>query len=182
QQVSAKIKSSLSSLVTYTLKEQLPSFLSDALKDTLQLLKDTIKSSVSTSIAEELPHVEAQRFVLLQKELSKSLHKNMRKSIRLKVRKGMKEVRDKLFFCTSTVATNSQHVQDLMVMFKDIVSLLEAAEVFKKANAEGEKWEKNSPAKEKDAQHLDQTKGEQISRANTTDIIQGATFSSSCNK
>ncbi|GKA16338.1 hypothetical protein Tco_0696085 [Tanacetum coccineum] len=80
--------------------------------------------------------LESQRFVLLQKELSKSLHKNMRKSIRL----------------------------------KDMVSLLEAAEVFKKANAEGEKWEKNNHAKEKDAQHPDQTKGEKISGANTADI------------
>ncbi|GJT15514.1 hypothetical protein Tco_0874220 [Tanacetum coccineum] len=84
--------------------------------------------------------LESQRFVLLQKELSKSLHKNMRKSIKLKVIKGMKEVRDKLSFCTSTVATNSQHVQDL---------------------------------REKDAQHPDQTKGEQILRANTADIVQG---------
>ncbi|GKA42454.1 hypothetical protein Tco_0735114, partial [Tanacetum coccineum] len=72
-----------------------------------------------------------------------------------------------------TVVTNSQHVQDLRVMFKDIVSLLEAAEVFKKANAEGKKWEKNNPAEEKDAQHPDQTKGEQISGANIADIIQG---------
>ncbi|GKE39323.1 hypothetical protein Tco_1462728, partial [Tanacetum coccineum] len=79
----------------------------------LQLLKDSIKSSVSKSITDELPHVEAQvqknlqdqlpnlllkpmykefnafkklesqRFVLFQKELSKSLYKNMKKSIRL---------------------------------------------------------------------------------------------------
>ncbi|GJW54470.1 hypothetical protein Tco_0098555 [Tanacetum coccineum] len=111
---------------------------------------DSIKTSVSESIIEELPQVDAQvqkklqaqlpdillkpmykefnafnkleshRFVLLQKELSKSLHTKMRKSIRLKVRKGMKEVPDKLSFCTSTMATNSQHVQDLRVMFKDM--------------------------------------------------------------
>nr|GEX60700.1 hypothetical protein [Tanacetum cinerariifolium] len=133
------------------------------------LLKESIKCSVSKSIAEELPHVEAQvqkylqdqlpnlllkpmykefnafnkpesqRFVLLQKDLSKSLYKNMKKSIRLKVKKWMKEVRDKLSCCTSTVATNSQHVQDLRVMFKDMVSLLKASKVFKKADAEGEK-------------------------------------------
>ncbi|GKD70534.1 hypothetical protein Tco_1324624, partial [Tanacetum coccineum] len=133
------------------------------------LLKDSIKSSVLKSIAEELPYVEAQvqknlqdqlptlllkpmykeinafnklesqRFVILQKELRKSLHKNMRKSIRLKVRKGMKEVQDKLTYYTDIVATNSQYVQDIRVMFHDMVSLLEAAEVFKKANAEREK-------------------------------------------
>ncbi|GKD57888.1 hypothetical protein Tco_1291275, partial [Tanacetum coccineum] len=94
---------------------QLHSFISNALEDTLpRLLKDSIKSPVSKSIIEELPHVEAQvqknlqdqppnlllkpmykefnvvnklesrRFILLQKELSKSLRKNMKKSIRLK--------------------------------------------------------------------------------------------------
>nr|GEY59412.1 retrovirus-related Pol polyprotein from transposon TNT 1-94 [Tanacetum cinerariifolium] len=121
------------SLVTNSFKERLPSLLLDTLKDTLpQLLKDSIKIYILKSIAEELPHVEAQ-------ELRKSLYKNMKKSIRLKVRKGIKEVRDKLSCCTSTVATNSQHVHDLRVMFKDMVSLLEATEVFKKANAEGEK-------------------------------------------
>nr|GEU46900.1 hypothetical protein [Tanacetum cinerariifolium] len=45
------------------------------------LLKNSIKSYVSKSIAKELPHVEAQ------KDLSKSLYKNIKKSIRLKVKK-----------------------------------------------------------------------------------------------
>ncbi|GKC41335.1 hypothetical protein Tco_1059057 [Tanacetum coccineum] len=89
---------------------------------------------------------------------------NLDKSIRLEVQKGMKEVRDKLSFCTSTVDINSQHIQDLKLMFKDMFSLLEAAEVFKKANAEGKKWEKNnpeSPAEEKDdAPHPDKSKGD----------------------
>ncbi|GJW00599.1 hypothetical protein Tco_1555850 [Tanacetum coccineum] len=130
---------------------------------------DSIKSSVSESISEELPQVEAQvqknlhdqlptillkpmykefnafnklesqRFVLLQKELSISLHNKIRKSIKL----------------------------------KDMVSLLKAVEVFKKANAEGGKWEKNnpkSPVEEKDAQHPDQTKGEQDSGTTTIAI------------
>ncbi|GKB54524.1 retrovirus-related pol polyprotein from transposon TNT 1-94 [Tanacetum coccineum] len=145
--VTDSLKEQLPSLLLDALKVTLP-----------QLLKNSIKSSISKSMAEELPHVEAQvqknlqdqlpnlllkpmykefnafnklesqRFVLLQKELTKSLHKNMKKSIKLKVRKGMKEVRDKLSCCTSTIATNSQHVQDLRVMFMDMVSLLEAAE------------------------------------------------------
>ncbi|GJT28708.1 hypothetical protein Tco_0908983 [Tanacetum coccineum] len=45
-------------------------------------------------------------------------------------------------------------------MFKDMVLLLEAAEVFKKANTQREEWEKNNPetpTKEKDAQNSDQT-------------------------
>ncbi|GKB13213.1 hypothetical protein Tco_0847136 [Tanacetum coccineum] len=134
-----------------------------------KLIKDSIKSSIYESIAEELPQVEAQvqqnlhnqlhniilnpmykefnafnklesqRLVLLQIELSEFLYNKMRKSIRLRVCSGMKEVRHKISACTSIVATNSQHVQDLRVMFKDMVSLLEVAKVFKKANAEGEK-------------------------------------------
>ncbi|GJV96403.1 retrovirus-related pol polyprotein from transposon TNT 1-94 [Tanacetum coccineum] len=60
-----------------------------------------------------------------------------------KVQKGMKEVRDKLSFCTSTMDINSQHIQDLQIMFKDMVSLLKAAE------------------------------GEQDSGATTVDIVQG---------
>nr|GEW65303.1 hypothetical protein [Tanacetum cinerariifolium] len=51
----------------------------------------------------------------------------------------MQVVSDKLASVQSTMATNSQHVQDLRTMFMDIVSLLEAAAVFKKANAKGEK-------------------------------------------
>ncbi|GKC63060.1 hypothetical protein Tco_1095658, partial [Tanacetum coccineum] len=42
--------------------------------------------------------LESQRFVLLQKELSKSLHNKMSKSIRLEVRKGMKEVPESSLF------------------------------------------------------------------------------------
>ncbi|GJX69714.1 hypothetical protein Tco_0305441 [Tanacetum coccineum] len=175
--IAKDMKSFIPAIVADTLKEQLSGLLSDAMKDTLpQLIKDFIKSSISASIAEELPQVEAQvqknlhdqlpnillkpmykefnafnklesqRFVLLQEEMSKSLHNKIRKSINLK---------------------------DLRIMFKDMVSLLEAAEVFKKVNAEGEKGEKNNPAEEKDGQHLHQTKGEQNSGANIVDIVQG---------
>ncbi|GJT68144.1 hypothetical protein Tco_1019624 [Tanacetum coccineum] len=80
--------------------------------------------------------LESQRFILLQKELSKFLHNKMRKSIRLRVRTGMKEVHDKLSVCTSTVATNSQHVQDLRLMFQDMVCLLNATETPKQTQGE----------------------------------------------
>nr|GEZ20709.1 hypothetical protein [Tanacetum cinerariifolium] len=65
---------------------------------------------------------------------------------------GMKEVCNKLSACTSTVATHSQYVQDLMIMFYDMVSLLEVVEVFKKANAEGKKREKNNQKTPKDTE------------------------------
>ncbi|GJV33588.1 hypothetical protein Tco_1393988 [Tanacetum coccineum] len=177
KKVAEDIKSFVPAIVAHTLKEQLPGLLFDAIKDTLpRLIKDSIKCFISESILEELPQVEAQvqknlhdqlptilvkpmykefnalnklksqRFVLLKKELSTSLHNKMRKSTKLK---------------------------DLRIMFKDMVSLLETAEVFQKANAEGEKWEKNNPgslAEEKEAQHPDQTKGEQDSGPTTIAI------------
>nr|GEW94398.1 retrovirus-related Pol polyprotein from transposon TNT 1-94 [Tanacetum cinerariifolium] len=131
----------------------------------IKLLKDSIKSSVLKSITEELPHVEAH----VQKNLQDQLPNLLLKPIQ-KVRKGIKEVQDKLSCCTSTVATNSQHVQDLRVMFKDMVSLLEETEVFKKANAEGEKWEKNNLASSK-------ARGTTKSLHNFTDQLFGTTSS-----
>ncbi|GJY04746.1 hypothetical protein Tco_0370686 [Tanacetum coccineum] len=83
----------------------------------------------------------------------------MKKSTRLKVHKGMKEVRDKLTYCIDIVVTNSQHVQDLRVMFHDMVSLIESTKVFKKANAKGEKWEKNNLLKKKMLNTLIKSRG-----------------------
>ncbi|GKC75153.1 hypothetical protein Tco_1125927 [Tanacetum coccineum] len=151
KKVAEDMRSSVPTIVADTLKSQQPGLLFDALKDTLpQLLKDTtIKRSAKSIVEEEFNafnKLESQRFVLLQKELSKSLHNKMRTSIKLKI------------------------------MFKDMVSVLKAAEVFKKENVDGEKWVKNnseSLAEEKDAQHPDETKGEQDSGGTTIAIIQG---------
>ncbi|GJW74461.1 retrovirus-related pol polyprotein from transposon TNT 1-94 [Tanacetum coccineum] len=72
-------------------------------------------------------------------QLESSITKKVTDDIHSSVRKRIKVVSDKLASVQSIVATNSQHVQDLRSMYKDMVFLLEAAEVFKKANAEGEK-------------------------------------------
>nr|GEX08865.1 hypothetical protein [Tanacetum cinerariifolium] len=76
---------------------------------------------------------------------------------------------DDLGFVLGFYTTDSENSHEN----KDMVSLLEAVEVFKNANAEGEKWEKNNPAKEKDAQYHNQTNGEQILGANIADIVHG---------
>ncbi|GJR18032.1 hypothetical protein Tco_0966559 [Tanacetum coccineum] len=84
----------------------------------------------------------------------------------------MKVVSNKLASVQSTVATNSQHVQDLRSMYKDMVFLLEASEVLKKANAEGEKWEKNNP-KTPTKENPDQPQGKQKSGVDTMANDQG---------
>ncbi|GKA65636.1 hypothetical protein Tco_0765343 [Tanacetum coccineum] len=48
---------------------------------------------------------------------------------------------------------------DDLMMFHDMVSLLKSAKVFKKANAEGEKWEKNNLLKKKMLNTLIKSKG-----------------------
>nr|GEY30824.1 leucine-rich repeat-containing protein [Tanacetum cinerariifolium]GEY33614.1 leucine-rich repeat-containing protein [Tanacetum cinerariifolium] len=131
--VTDNIQTSVPSLIADALKAHLPSLIPEAFKESLSpLIQDSIQQTI-------------QRFVTLQKELSNVIKAKMGKSIREKVRKRMETVFDKLAAVQSTVATNSQHVQNLRLMFKDIVDLLEAAKVFKKANAEGENYSPTPP-------------------------------------
>nr|GEW73109.1 hypothetical protein [Tanacetum cinerariifolium] len=148
QQVSTELKSSLPAFITDSLKAQLPSLLLDALKDTLpQMLKDSIKSSILTSIAKELPHVEAHVQKNLQDQFPNLILKPMYKEFN-----AFKKLESQRFMLLQKQLNNSLH--------KNIKKSIKL------------KWEKNNPAEEKDAQHPDQTKGEQISGANIADIIQ----------
>ncbi|GJT03946.1 hypothetical protein Tco_0838408 [Tanacetum coccineum] len=105
-----------------------------------KLIKDSIKNSVSESIAEELPHVEAQ--ICFTSEGAEQIPSQQNEDIHQTEGHGFPP---------------------------------RSSRSFKKANAEGDKWEKNSsesPAEEKDAQHPDETKGEQDSGATTVAIVQ----------
>ncbi|GJX47459.1 reverse transcriptase domain-containing protein [Tanacetum coccineum] len=93
-------------------------------------------------------------------------------SVKNKACKGIKVVSGKLASVQSTMATNSQHVQDLRSMYKDMVFFLEAAKVFKKANVKGEKWEKNNP-ETPTKENPDQPQGEQQSGVDTMANAQG---------
>ncbi|GJZ70275.1 hypothetical protein Tco_0633825 [Tanacetum coccineum] len=111
----------------------------------MSLRKATVPIIVTNTLKEQLPG-------LLSDALKDTLPQLIKDSIKSSILESITEELPQV------------EAQDLQIMFKDMVSLLKAAEVFKKANAEGEKWEKNpeSPAEEKkNAQHLDQTKGEQ---------------------
>ncbi|GJS04500.1 hypothetical protein Tco_0321008 [Tanacetum coccineum] len=124
KKVTDDIQSSVPSIVADSLKENLPSLLLKDLKNTLpQLIKDFIKQSVSKSIKEKL----LVCLSTIKQETEKS-HQN-----------------PKLGGRQSKTRFRIKGIKDLRSMYKDMVFLLEAAEVFKKANAEGEKWEKNNP-------------------------------------
>nr|GEV39687.1 hypothetical protein [Tanacetum cinerariifolium] len=146
KKISKEIHSSVPTLINEALK-QLPKLLIDALKSTLPtLVKDLIKESVDTSVEDKLPAFKeqvqqtftAQIPDLFIKPMNKKLNalnklessrfvllqKELSKVIRANIRK---KVKAKVQTCLS-----------------------KAAEVFKKANAEGEKWEKNNPESPKD--------------------------------
>ncbi|GKE56376.1 hypothetical protein Tco_1495561, partial [Tanacetum coccineum] len=89
---------------------------------------------------------------------------NKLESTRMKVRKGMEEVPEKLSYFTMRVDQNSVHVQEMKTLMGDMVGLLEAASLFAKDNAKGEKWEKEKPdlnTTEPDTQIPDLIQGEQ---------------------
>ncbi|GKC56088.1 hypothetical protein Tco_1083686 [Tanacetum coccineum] len=158
--------------------EQLPNF--D--KQIEQTLKAQLPKLVVKPINKQFNafnRYETNGFVTLPRKLSTVIKTEMGKSIRMKVQKGMKEVYDKLQFYTLIVDTNSQHIKDLKGLILDIVFLLEAGEIFIKANAEGEKWEKNNPeqpTKEDDVQNPDPTQGEKhIEDANMANSLKEIT-------
>nr|GEW85662.1 hypothetical protein [Tanacetum cinerariifolium] len=99
-------ESNISKKVAEDMKSSVPAIVADTLKE--QLLEEIpqVDAQIQKNLQAQLPDLllkpiykefnafnklESQRFVLLQKELSKFLHNKIRKSIRLRVRTGMKE-------------------------------------------------------------------------------------------
>nr|GEU61938.1 retrovirus-related Pol polyprotein from transposon TNT 1-94 [Tanacetum cinerariifolium] len=84
---------------------------------------DQLESSITKKVTDDIQPInrefnafntlKSRRFVTLQQELSKVIKTKLGLSDKNKVRKGMKVVSNKLALVQSTVATNSQHVQDL---------------------------------------------------------------------
>ncbi|GJU02109.1 hypothetical protein Tco_1073192 [Tanacetum coccineum] len=130
---------------------------------------DAIQSFVPSLAADTLKYNLPS---LLLKALKNSLPQMVHDSIKHSVSQSIEE---KLPLFDDQVQQTLK-VKDLRIMYNDMVSLLKAVKVFKKANAEGEKWEKNnteSLTEEKDAQNPDQTKGDQHSRDTIIAIAQG---------
>ncbi|GJV72122.1 hypothetical protein Tco_1492117 [Tanacetum coccineum] len=140
-----QLESCISKKVTDDVQSYIPSIVVDASKP-ICLVQQTLQDQLPNILLKpmnrefnEFNTMESHRFVTLQQELSKVIKTKLGVSIRNKVRKEMQAVSDKLSSVQSIVATNSQHVQDLKSMYKDMVFLLEAAKVFKKVNVKREK-------------------------------------------
>ncbi|GJZ90043.1 hypothetical protein Tco_0661970 [Tanacetum coccineum] len=135
KRVSDELKSFVPSLVSDALKETLPGLLVDALKASLpSLIHESVQNTVQQSMGEQTSIFQAQ----------------IGRKVKAKVRTGTRHVTERLDSLQGSLLENSDCVSDLKQAIKDMNFLLEATEVFKKANAEGEKWEKNNPETPKD--------------------------------
>ncbi|GKE01394.1 hypothetical protein Tco_1389377 [Tanacetum coccineum] len=54
-------------------------------------------------------------------------------------------VKDRMSYCGDKLDKGDVNLRELINLMKDMVHLLDSALVFRKANAEGEKWEKANP-------------------------------------
>ncbi|GKG05585.1 hypothetical protein Tco_0325671, partial [Tanacetum coccineum] len=114
----------------------------EALKDTLpQMIKDAIQQSIQESIKEKLTVFDAQVKQTLQSQLPsilKPINKQFNAFNTLESHKFV-TLQHELSKVIKTKLGVSIRNKDLKTMFTDMVSLLKTAEIFKKANAEGEK-------------------------------------------
>ncbi|GJS95659.1 hypothetical protein Tco_0802627 [Tanacetum coccineum] len=138
------LESKITKRVSDDLKSSIPSLVFDALKGTLPVqqfmgeqaslfqveVHQTLEEQLDTMIYKPIKKqfrtfnkLESNQFVILQTELSKG-----------------------------SLQDNSDRVSDLTEAIQNTNFLLNAAEVFKKANVEVEKWEKNNPKTPKDSE------------------------------
>ncbi|GJX44338.1 hypothetical protein Tco_0261014 [Tanacetum coccineum] len=139
---------------------------SSIVQQVLTEIKSSLPALVTNTLKEQLPN-------FLSDALKDTLPRLLKDSIKSSVSKSIVK---ELPHVEAQVQKNLQDqlpnllLKPLYKEFNAFNKLEKAAKVFKKANVEGEKWEKNNHAEEKDAQHPDQTKGEQNLGANTADI------------
>nr|GEX70002.1 retrotransposon protein, putative, Ty3-gypsy subclass [Tanacetum cinerariifolium] len=142
------------SAVSETLKETFPGLLVDALKASLlsliqESVKQTLEEHLDTMIYKPMnkqfqafSNLESNRFVILQTKLSKVIKSHIGRQVKAKVRTGMRHVTRGLDSLQGSIQDNSDCVSDLIGAIKNMNFLLDIAEVFKKANAEGESGRK----------------------------------------
>ncbi|GJY11147.1 hypothetical protein Tco_0379332 [Tanacetum coccineum] len=116
---------------------------SDPLETVETIMPDIINKPLNKEL-NALNTLEIQRFENLQKELLSAIHKKVGKSVRKCILEEMDIVKDRLSYFGSMLDKGDVNIRELVNLVKDMVSLLDSALVFRKANAEGEKWEKTN--------------------------------------
>ncbi|GKD05321.1 hypothetical protein Tco_1180295 [Tanacetum coccineum] len=143
--VSAALKETLSSLFTDALKTSLPSLIQESVQNTVQQsmweqtllfqaqFHQTLKEQLDNLIYKPMnkqfhafKKLKCQRFVHLQKELSKVIKTKLSRSVRERVRSGMQYVNDMLSSVQDVIVYNTQRVDDMRDLIKTMNFLLEA--------------------------------------------------------
>ncbi|GKF87021.1 hypothetical protein Tco_0254848 [Tanacetum coccineum] len=129
-------------LINDALKHQPPSLLSEALKDYLPfILKESLKTyiqAISKQFAEKQTqlhkklankmnkqfhlahHTESEKFIVLQKELTKVLQSDMGQTIKSQVRSGIKDVREDLNTQKKYLTKYCLFIQDMQNTLQEV--------------------------------------------------------------
>ncbi|GJV74723.1 retrovirus-related pol polyprotein from transposon TNT 1-94 [Tanacetum coccineum] len=114
-------------------EERMPELLNDTLKSILpNIIKETIQQALpkfDQRIQETLKSTE---------ELLKAVRNKVGKSMKKTVWKEMDIVKDHLSYCGDKLDKGDVHIRELVNVIKDMVFLLDSANVFKQAKAEGQ--------------------------------------------
>ncbi|GKA90446.1 hypothetical protein Tco_0812316 [Tanacetum coccineum] len=152
--VSDALKETLPGLLANALKASIPSLIQESVQNTVQQSigeqTSAFQAQAHQTLEEQLDRLiykpmnkqfyafnklESQRFVYLEKELSKCIKTKLSKSVSERVRTGMQYVNKKLSSVQDAIAHNTQRFNDMRAEFKIMNFLLEAA---KKINVQGE--------------------------------------------
>ncbi|GJY21937.1 retrovirus-related pol polyprotein from transposon TNT 1-94 [Tanacetum coccineum] len=140
----ANLESSLAQKVTAKLEESVPRM--QALPKIDQRVQETLHITVPGLIRKplnkelnDLNTLETQRFENLLKELLSAISSKVGKFVRKYVRKEMQIVKDLLSYSAKKLDKGDVNLCVLINLMKDMVLLLDSANVFTKAKGEGEK-------------------------------------------
>ncbi|GJS03176.1 retrovirus-related pol polyprotein from transposon TNT 1-94 [Tanacetum coccineum] len=164
QTVSNEIKSSLPAMITNALKEQLPGILSATLKDCLSLIINESLQTYNPVVSKQFVETQAQlnkkvlkqlnrqfnishvaqsnRFVTLQKELSKVIKSEVAKKAQVVRLEG---VRENLQSQTKHISKFISSFRDMQTQLQDVKDLLESAVIIDET-AKEEKKQKDTNA------------------------------------
>ncbi|GKC62397.1 hypothetical protein Tco_1094995 [Tanacetum coccineum] len=141
QIVSDEIKSSLPAMITNALQEQLPGILSAVSKQFAETEAQLNKKVVKQLNRQfNISHIaQSNRFVTLQKELSKVIKSEVAKKVQVV---GLEGVREDLQSQTKHISKYSSSFQDMQTQLQDVKDLLESAIIIDET-VEGEKKQKD---------------------------------------
>ncbi|GKA85566.1 hypothetical protein Tco_0807220 [Tanacetum coccineum] len=168
------LESFLAKKVFSKLEESIPRIVAN---ETMQSIMPNLICEPLNKDLNALNTLETRRFENLQKELLTAIQAKVGKSVRKYVRKEMQIVKDHLSYFAGKLDKGEIDIRELINLMKDMVHLLDSANVFKEAKDEEEKVSlKEDMALElaKEAKAAEETKGKQSSTLIVYSLVEKA--------